>query len=142
MVQIEDTLSMADLYEWYRLKDELNKIKASESLLRKKIARHMFPEPTEGVNTSEPLDSSGAVAKLTHVINRKVLPAEYFALDEAINTEGSNAPKINLSELVVFKPELVLKAYKQLTEEERTYFDQCLEIKDGSPQLEITIPKR
>lgn len=142
MVHLEDTLTREDLYEWYRLQKELARIKASESLLRKKIARHTFPEPVEGTNTSEPLDDSGAVIKMTHVINRKVIPTEFFELQEKINTEGSNLPKIDLDELVVFKPELVIKAYRTLTEEERHVFDQCLEIKDGSPGMEIVIPKR
>ena len=138
----EDVVTGTDLAEWYRVKEELGKLKSKEALLRSRIARFYFPNPVEGTNTEEIGDGTGAVVKLSYVINRTVDQGALDALREAQKVEGSNAPKINLDELVKFKPEVVISAYRELTDEEQHFFDQALIIKPGSPQLEITIPKR
>jgi len=38
-----NTVSQEDLAEWYRLQEELKKVKASEMLLRQKIRAHHTP---------------------------------------------------------------------------------------------------
>jgi hypothetical protein len=143
MVSIpDDVVTAADLAEWYQLKAELGRIKSKEALLRSRIFKFYFPVPTEGTNSADINDGTGAVVKGTHVINRSVDIGALDALKEQQKVEGSNAPKINLDELVKWKPEVSISAYRELTEEEQHFFDQCLIIKPGSPQLEITIPKR
>ena len=47
-----NTESQEDLHDWYRLQDELKKIKASEMPLRQKIFGAYFPSPTEGTNSA------------------------------------------------------------------------------------------
>lgn len=145
MTQIPDNpVTMADLQQWYKLREELARVKAAEALLRGKIFKHFFPNPVEGTNKFELGDGTGAVLKATHVINRQVDPGALDAMrktqQEAV--EGSNTPKLNLDVLVKWKPEVAITEYRKLTDEERHFFDQCLIIKPGSPQVEITIPKR
>lgn len=148
----ENTVTVADLAEWYRLHEELGRIKSAEALLRGRIFKHFFPAPKEGTNNAPLQDGTGAVLKGQHVINRSVdqgaLDALRKAQSEAIErakADGSGAPNIpllKLDELVKYKPEVSITKYRELTEEERHHFDQCLVIKPGSPQLEIVIPKR
>ena len=54
----------------------------------------------------------------------------------------SRLTKLGISpeQLVKWKPELVLKAYRNLTNEQKEVFNECLVIKDGSPSLEIVLP--
>lgn len=144
-----NVVTSQDLAEWYRLKEELSRIKACEALLRGKIFKFFFPVPDEGTNTVPLEDGTGAVIKGQHVINRAVDVGSFEALraaqTAALETTGSkipNIPLLPLDKLVKWKPEVSITDYRKLTEEEMNYFDQCLVIKPGSPQLEITIPKR
>jgi hypothetical protein len=58
---------------------------------------------------------------------------------------GENGPLhtigIRADDLVTWKPELKIGAYRELTEEQRLVFDACLEIRDGSPSLSMVEPK-
>lgn len=138
----DNPVTMADLQEWYRLKQELGKIKSAEALLRSKIFGFYFTDPKEGTNKHELNDGTGAVLKGTHVINRSVDQGSLDAYRDQMGQEGSNLPKLNLGALIKWKPEVVIGEYRKLTAEEQLAFDQCLVIKPGSPQLEITIPKK
>ncbi len=147
----ENNVTAADLEQWYKLKSELGRIKSAEALLRSKIFKHFFPVPEEGTNTVPLNDGTGAVIKAQHKIDRTIdqgtLDALRTAQTEAlakIDEPGftPNIPIFNIDVLVKWKPELVLSKYRELTAEQRHYFDQALVIKPGSPQVEITIPKR
>lgn len=124
-----------DLNLWYKLQEELGRLKIQEMDLRKKIFGSYFTEPVEGTNTA-PL-TEGWVLKGQYKIDRKP--------DEALLTTLSpvfKEKKIPVKELIIYKPELALRVYRTLSEEERVIFDQCLVIKPGSPALEIVKPKR
>lgn len=136
------SVTLTDLANWFRMKAELGRLKGQEAMLRTRIFKHFFPVPTEGTNSHELNDGTGGVLKATHCINRTVLEPELQALKDAQRVEGSNAPKVNLDVLIRYKPELVKSEYNKLTEEERQWVDQCLDIKPGSPQMEVTIPKK
>jgi hypothetical protein len=113
-------------------------------MLRSRIAKYFFPNPTEGARDNKhPLnDGTGAVLQLDHKISRNVLEPELDAYREALKVEGNNLPRLPLNKLVKWKPELVKSEYTKLTEEERKVCDGFLDIKPGSPQLSIAIPKR
>lgn len=147
----ESTVTAADLAEWYALQKQLGELKSKEALIRSRIFKHFFPNPTEGTNNFELKDGTGAVLKGKHTINRSVdvgsLDALRTSQTAAIKSRDEdgvvpNIPLLPLDDLIKWKPELALAEYRKLTEEERTYFDQALVIKDGAPALEITIPKR
>lgn len=124
-----------DLAEWYRLNDELKRLKTCEMLLRQKIFGAYFPTPTEGTNTV-PLEH-GWVIKGKYNITRDVDPGAFGAMRDKFIEHSVNPDK-----LVQFKPSLVLKEYRMLTAEQMNIFDQCLIIKPGAPALEIVLPAK
>ena len=138
------TPTVADIAAWYQIHVQLQALKGTEAMLRSRLSKHFFPEPTEGSRDNKmPLnDGTGAILQLDHKINRKVLEPELDALKAAAKEEGSNAPKIAWNKLVKYKPELVTAEYKKLTDEERKYVDGALEIKPGMGELKVVIPKR
>lgn len=152
MAQIDaDPVTAEEMAQWFRLKETLGQIKSAEALLRARIYRHYFIAPKEGTNTYDIGDGTGAVLKASRVIDRKVDVGALQALQKTQDEQwGPNkvpgvipeVPLLKLDELVKWKPEVSISDYRKLTDNERTYFEQCLIIKDGSPSLEIMIPKR
>lgn len=136
MVLIPDNpVTQKDLEEWYVLQDKIAKLKASEMLLRTKIFKFFFPTPVEGTNTAELPD--GFALKGQYKIQRDIDQGAFEALKDRLREAGINADK-----LVRWKPELTMKEYRALTEEERQLADQFLIVKPGAPSLEIVQPKR
>lgn len=132
-----NAVTMEDLGEWSALRDQLAAIKAKEMLLRTKIYGGMFAVPVEGTNTVAL--AMGWQLKAVRVVNRKVdLPVL-----QAMATVGGALHTVNLraDDLINWKPEVNMTAYRQLTAEQRAVFDQCLEIKDGSPAVTLVAPK-
>jgi len=130
-----NAVSQEDLVEWYRLQEELKRIKAVEIVLRQKIFGAYFPFPTEGTN-SAPL-ADGWVLKGKYIINREIDLGSLGAMKEQFAQAG-----IATDSLVQYKPSLVLKEYRKLTEEQRHLFDRALIVKPGSPTLEIVLPAK
>lgn len=139
-------LTAAEIFEWYKLTEELATLKTREHFLRMRVFRHLVPVPEEGMNTVD-LDAlpllagvqlnAGYVLKAQHVISRSI--------DEGALT--TLTPKfvealIVVDKLVKRKPELVTGEYRKLTVEQRRLFDQALIVKPGSPQLDIVLPKK
>ncbi len=124
----------ADLTAWFNAQAALNKAKAAELLLRLKIFGFYFPNPVEGTNTVElPAVGGGPYAlKATYPITRKVDPALLDVLTPTLR--GQNIP---VDSLIKRTPELVLSAYRTLTAEEAKLFDQCMDIKPGTPGMKI-----
>lgn len=131
--------SLAQVTEWYKAKTKLSDAKEREIQLRTPIAKGLFYDPKEGTNSFDLVelgDAHGSVVKLVHGINRKV--------DEAVLTNMAKEFKDAKipNGVIVWKPEVKLSVYRELTTEQRELFDQCLLISDGSPQLDIVVPKR
>lgn len=131
-----ETISRQDLYAWFKLKAEIAKLRQEEHFLRLRIVRVLYPTPKEGTNNFDmglidPL-SEGFVLKFTNGIARKVDPALLSNIKPALAEMGVSADK-----LVRYKPELETKAYRTLTAEQMAFFNQCLDIKPESPQLEV-----
>ena len=137
----ENTVTQEDLSQWYQLQEQLMKLKAAELLLRMKIFKGMIKAPKEGTNTV-PL-AEGWALKGKHVINRDVDQAALAvntAVDPATHMSRLSANGIHVEQLIKWKPELITKTYRTLTPEQQQIFDECLIIKEGSPQLEIMLP--
>jgi hypothetical protein len=137
----ERQVTVEHLKEWFILKQQLDEMKGKEVVLRQFIFNGLFTNPTEGINKHDVNDGTGAVVKGTHVINRSVQIEELEKLEESLKND-SNLPKLDLEKLVKWKPEVSIKEYRTLTDEQRHLFDQALVIKPGMPGLEICIPKR
>ena len=137
----ENTVTQEDLSQWYQFQEQLKKLKAAELLLRMKIFKGMIKDPKEGTNTV-PL-AEGWVLKGKYVINRDVDQAALTvntAVDPATHMSRLSANGIHVEQLIKWKPELITKNYRTLTPEQQKIFDECLIIKEGSPQLEIMLP--
>lgn len=136
MVEIpENEVTQADLAEWYKMQEDMKKLRAREMLLRQKIFKFYFPNPDEGTNNHNMPD--GYVLKGKHTINRDVDPGAFQVLRKTFEEAG-----IHPDALVQYKPSLVKREYNTLTEEQKRLFDQALIVKPGSPALEIVLPKR
>jgi hypothetical protein len=105
-----------------------------ELVLRKVVSKLVFPSPVEGAKNRANLPAGWAL-KLTYSIDRKV---EEPVLE--LNKEQFATAGINVDNLIRWKPELKVKEYKELSEEQRKVFDQALNIKPGTPQLELLPP--
>jgi hypothetical protein len=138
----ERDVTVEHMKEWYALKQQIDDLKNKEVVLRQFIFNGIFPKPEEGINKYDINDGTGAVLKATHVINRKVQEDALDELTKSLQTNASNLPQLDLSKLVKWKPEVSIKEYRLLTDEQRNLFDQTLVIKPGMPSLEIMIPKR
>lgn len=132
----ENTVTQADLDAWWKMNQDLAKLKASEMLLRMKIFNGLFKTPREGTNK---LDLGGGwQLTATYPIERKIDVALLTSLASTLREEQH----IVLENVIKQKPELSITAYKALTEEQRKAFDQILTVKPGSPQMKLEQPKR
>lgn len=137
MTQIPpNTVTQTDLNEWDALQKQLSALKSAEMLLRMKIFKGLFLNPVEGTNTL-PLGDEGWVIKAKYPINRKPDVALLTARAAELRAAG-----IPLDSVIRTIPELATGEYRKLTEEQRNLLDQVMEVKPGSPALEIVLPKR
>jgi hypothetical protein len=126
-------VKIEDLMEWYQIQQDLTRLKASEILLRNKIFKGLFPNPKEGTNTHKLPD--GYELKAVHKINRAVEPGALIVLQDKFKEAN-----IKVDDLIEYKPDLKIKAYRELTKEQAELFDQALIVKDGTPDLKIVLP--
>lgn len=151
----KDEVTLNDLYAWYESKKKLAALKASEHLIRMRVFKHFFKSPKEGTNTVEL--EGGYELKAVQPIDRKIEEKELKALAalkvidcldqlKALNVRIEeldpqaflvNAVGINLTKLVVWKPELSISEYRKLTDVQAAIFDRVLIVKDGSPQMDV-----
>lgn len=132
----ENAVTQADLNAWSEMQQKLAALKSAEMLLRVKIFKGLFPSPVEGTN-SVPLGDQGWVIKGKYPINRKPDVALLTARAKELRDAG-----IPLDSVIRAVPELSTTEYRKLTDEQRHLLDQVMEIKPGSPALEIVLPKR
>ena len=132
----QNAITQADLDSWSQMQTQLSALKSAEMLLRTKIFKGLFPSPVEGTN-SIPLGTEGWVIKAKYPITRKPDVALLTAKAAELRAAG-----IVLEDVIRTIPELATGEYRKLTDEQRHLMDQVLEIKPGSPALEIVLPKR
>jgi hypothetical protein len=132
---------LAEIRAWFNLKLKLAEVKVAEAVLRAKIARGYFPKPEEGTNNFDLADigdTAGGVLKLGHSIERNVDEAVLTQKDFQESWKKLKIPNV----LIKWEPKLSITLYRTLTDEQRAVVDTALIIRDGSPQLDIKIPKR
>lgn len=131
-----NAVTQEDLETWSKLQKQLGDLKSAEMLLRIKIFKGLFPAPVEGTN-SVPLGTEGWVIKAKYPISRKPDVALLTARAPELRAAG-----IVLEDVIRTIPELATGEYRKLTDEQRHLLDQVMEVKPGSPALEIVLPKR
>ena len=129
-------ITQADLDAWSEMQQKLSALKSAEMLLRMKIFKGLFPNPIEGTN-SVPLGTEGWVIKAKYPISRK--PDIALLTASAVELRMAGIP---LDDVIRTVPELVTGEYRKLTEEQQKLLDAVMEVKPGSPSLEIVLPKR
>lgn len=132
----ENPVTQADIDAWWKMSQDLAKLKTSEMLLRMKIFNGVFKEPVEGTNKFA-LGDQGWQINATYVINRKIDVALLTAKAAQLREQG-----LNIDTLIKQKPEVIVSAYKKLKPEEQALFDEVLDIAPGSPQMKIELPKK
>jgi hypothetical protein len=138
MTAIPQTFSLADISDWWKLHQELGVLKSREALARKVVFENCFKEGTykpEGTNKFELPDHYELKAVTS--LNRTIQIETARALAPELAKLG-----VMVDDLIRWKPEVSITDYRQLTDEQRKLFDQCLEIKPGSPQLKIELPAK
>lgn len=125
---------------WRRVMDEISKYEPilkplveEELKLRRAVVAACFPDGQDKHEGTSNLEVwPGWVLKTVVKISRQVDEASLPAVKEQLQKM-----MVNADSLVRLKPEVVLKAYRELGDEMKKVFDQCLVIKLGSPQLEL-----
>lgn len=119
------------LQEWYQKQAQLKTLKQHEHLERVALSGFYFHDPREGTNR---LDiGAGFDLKLQHGYNYKVNEED---LDN-VKAADIKKHKLPWDDLFDYKPTLNMRTYRSLTEAQKQFVDQYLDIKPASPQLEI-----
>lgn len=122
--------------EWWAASQALDTLKVRELALRVELFKRQFPSPVEGSAENKVPLGGGYILQADHKINRNVDEAVVSALMKGDNTRP-------LAEKVFrYKPELVLKAFRDLSEEEKKIVADAVTEKPGTPALKIVLPKR
>lgn len=122
-----------ELQIWFQEKRDLGMLKFVEHKRRVKLSDFYFTAPREGTNR---MDLGGGYdLKMDYSYNYKV---DEPALE---NVTPAQIKKLKLTDmwdaLFVYKPELSISQYRKLTAEQKLFVDQLLDIKPGSPQMDI-----
>lgn len=122
------------IFRWFKVKKEMAELKAEESELRQAIISSYFAKPKkdEGTERRDLPDNWKLSAKFG--LDRKV--------DETIlDSVFAELPEGSKDRLIRYKPEVNIKAYRELTETQRAIFDKALIIKPESVQVTLEPPK-
>lgn len=121
--------------EWLALVDWLEKAKVREMEARQLLAKHFFPNPTEGVNRV--ITADGLEVKMTFKLYRKLEPQ---VLDAVMEQFPANSPYRAPDVLITYKPEIVISGLRALPPELARVFAQAYTESPGAPALEIALP--
>lgn len=133
-----ESLTFADaLREWYQVNEHLSDVKARELLLRKRLFAEAFPSPTEGAKDNKHALSDGWILQGDYKINRTVDEAALTTL----RSSGHNVAAL-VDSVIRFKPEVKLKEWKALSDDDRRLLADLVIEKPGTPSLEVKFPKR
>lgn len=124
------------LAEWEDAVEALARWKEIEMDLRLKLFAGAFPNPKEGTNSHTLPD--GRVLKGQYRMNRNIDEAALPATLQALREAGV----ANADALVRYKPELAKREWNDLSEESKLIFSAAVITTPGTPQFEVTIPKR
>lgn len=130
------TLEQA-IQEWWLLDQHRKEVQARELELRKHIFAQSFPAPTEGSSGNKMPLAEGWILQGDYKINRTVDEATVASL----RAMGDNVASL-VDSVVRWKPELNLKVWKAMAEEDRKLLAEMVIEKPGTPALEVKLPKR
>ena len=123
------------LEQWYEAQKSLALLKVQEMELRKKAVARFFNEDDREGTMRYPLPD-GFKLKAVKKQNYK-LKNDAGQTDAALEKLSEDMAGM----LVKWTPDLSVSNYKKLAPELQAVFNDCLEITDASPTLEIEAPK-
>jgi hypothetical protein len=126
------------ILEWSGNAHALKRIKAIEMLQRNALFAELFPDPKVGTQHH----SLGAGYKITAVYKNedKLDEASLQLVIPEIEKLGESA-KAELDEALKYKPSLVAKGYKDMSDEVRTLFEECVVTTPRLNSLVLVAPK-
>lgn len=122
---------LAMLDEWEKAQANAKAWAAKENDLRRQLFAGAFPNPKEGVNNH--LLPDGRKIKGTHKIQRKIDEAAIAVTLQEMRNRGV----ANADDLVRYKPELSITAWKTLSDEMKLVFSPAVVSSPAMPTLEI-----
>lgn len=131
------------LVDWVRAKEELDRLKAIEMELRRKIVEEsgLFDSGKDAGTETYDLGNGykiKAVKKINYNVDNK--DGICFQVLQQIEKLGPVEAHI-ARELCTFKPDLKLTKYRELSPEAKRIFDTILTTSQGAPSLELVAPK-
>lgn len=115
---------------WVEADKQRAKWVTEEMNLRKEVAAALFANPVEGAGNKTRIGHGKAI-QMTHKINRTIQQAEHDELRKKDNI----APLI--AAVTKYKPELKVREFKALSDEDRNLIAPMITEKPGSPELEM-----
>lgn len=120
---------------WLDASKQLEVWKETEARLREQLVEGYFPNADPEGTTKLPLND-GWEMHCTMRMNRKVLNRN----GEATKVYQQLPPEV-ADEVIAWKPDLKLRGYRKLSDEQRALVDTVVESKPGLPSLKLVPPK-
>lgn len=120
------------LMQWLEARNALAAVKPlveKERDLRKAVIDQYFPSPVEG---NQYANVEGKALTLQYPYVRTVDEASLDALLPALKKA-----KVSVDDVIVYKPAIDTRVYRELTKAQRNLLDRALTIKPGSSSLTI-----
>ena len=124
------------LAAWFKVSKVLEDAKVEEIKLRKELFGEAFPDPTEGSKENKLELADGFILQGDYKINRTLDQAVISTLAKGDNT------KTRVDKLIDYKPALILKEWKALTDADMILVADMVTEKPGAPSLKIVKPKK
>lgn len=146
--ETDRTIFYAALDNWFQANEKAAAAIAAEKKAREEFAAAYFGNATEGTNTIEL--GFGKQLKVECRINRTIDKAQLEALKAFAADEADQAPDAIalrkqvaalLEELIRYKPDLSITAFKALNEDQKKIVGDLVTEKLGSYGVEIHTPK-
>lgn len=112
--------------EWNAVQQSLKEIKKTELELRKRLLKELFPENVTGTI-------------YTNVGDKRVkanFGLSYKVEEDALNIIGPELTDA-AANCIKWKPSLIMKEYKALSDEDRDLLDECITCKPALPSVSI-----
>lgn len=145
--ELEQATFFTTLDNWYKANEAAAAASAAEKLAREALTPY-FASATEGTNTIEL--GFGKQLKVECRINRTIDPAQLSALQDFAKDEADQSPeaialraqtKALLEELIRYKPDLSVTAFKALDADQKKIVGDLVTEKLGSYGVSIHTPK-
>lgn len=133
------------LTDWKEAKALLDKIKVTESELRKQVVEAFSNDAKPGHSGTENVSLGwGYSLKIVHKLNYKLDNAnDCEKLDKVLDQieKSMEGGSIIAERIVKWKPELSLTEYKLLNAANKALIDSVLTVTDGTPDVSLVAPK-